>query len=119
MRDSFNDFLRAAHAADNAMPATLTQLEPAAGVRLVVTDKADPDDVGFVQWRVAFYAPDAGNFLRLLDGWFRYKEQQMARDEPFQVILRPHLGIDLATVWEDLQYEHYALQEPSATLPLD
>eukprot|EP00973_Karenia_brevis_P059514 8286709-Karenia_brevis.AAC.1 len=51
MRDSFNDFLRTTHAADNAMPATLQQLESAAGVRLVVTDRADPDDVGYVQWR--------------------------------------------------------------------
>ena len=59
MRDSFNDFLRATHAVDNAMPATLQQLESAAGVRLIVTDKADPDDVGYVQWRVAFSATDA------------------------------------------------------------
>ncbi len=118
MRDSFNDFLRATHAADNAMPATLQQLESAAGVRLVVTDRADPDDVGYVQWRVAFYATDACNFLRLLDGWFRFKARQVARDQPFQVTLHPHTGVDLAQVWDDLEYEHYTLQEPSATLPL-
>ena len=67
------------------MPATLQELESAAGVRLVVTDRADPDDVGYVQWRVAWYATDACNFLRLLDGWFRHKEGESARDQPFQV----------------------------------
>ena len=67
------------------MPATLQELERAAGVRLVVTDRQDPDDVGFVQWRVGWYATDACNFLRLLDGWFKFKERQLARDQPFQV----------------------------------
>eukprot|EP00973_Karenia_brevis_P093892 12419660-Karenia_brevis.AAC.1 len=100
------------------MPATLHQLESAAGVRLVVTDRADPDDVGYVQWRVAFYATDALNFLMLLDGWFRFKARQVARDQLFQVILHPHTGVDLAPVWDDLEYEHYTLQEPSAALPL-
>ena len=32
--------------------------------------------------------------------------------------LHPHTGIELAPVWDDLGYEHYTLQEPSATLPL-
>ena len=118
MRDSFNDFLRATHAGDNAIPATLQRLETAAGVRLIVTDRADPDDVGYIQWRVAFYATDACNFLRLLDGWFRFKARQVASDQPFQVTLHPHHGVDLAPVWDDLEYEHYTLQEPSATLPL-
>ena len=118
MRDSFNDFLRKTHAADNSMPATLQQLEALAGIRLVVTDRADPDDIGFIQWRSAFYATDACNFLRLLDGWFRFKAQEAARDQPFQVTLHPHTGIDLAALWDDLQYEHYTLKEPSAELPL-
>ena len=81
MRDSFNDFLRATNAGDNAIPATLQRLESAAGVRLIVTDRADPDDVGYIQWRVAFYATDACNFLRLLDGWFRFKARQIAQDQ--------------------------------------
>eukprot|EP00973_Karenia_brevis_P043863 6074540-Karenia_brevis.AAC.1 len=54
----------------------------------------------------------------LLDGWFRFKARQVARDQPFQVILHPHTGVDLALVWDDLEYEHYTLQEPSAKLPL-
>ena len=85
MRDSFSDFLRAAHAKNNSIPATLQELETAAGVRLIISDRQDPDDVGYVHWRVAFYAIDACNFLRLLDAWFRYKARQAARDQPFQV----------------------------------
>ena len=64
MRDGFNDFLRAAHADNEQMPATARDLEEAVGVRLVVSDRQDPDDVGFVQWRVGFYvAGDISNFL--------------------------------------------------------
>ena len=118
MRDAFNDFLRATHAANNAMPATLQQLEQTAGVRLVVSDKTDPDDVGFVQWRIAFYATDVCNFLLLLDGFWKFKERHNDREQPFQVVLHPHEGIDLSGVWEDLGYEHYMLQEANTTLPL-
>ena len=34
------------------------------------------------------------------------------------VTLHPHTGIDLATVWDELEYEHYTLQAPSVKLPL-
>ena len=50
MRDALLDFLRASHKADPAMPTNLRQLEQLAGIRIIVTDRADPDDVGFVQW---------------------------------------------------------------------
>ena len=116
MRDSFNDYLAAAHADHATMPQTLQQLETAAGVKLVSADKADPESVGcFVQWRVSFYCVDLANFLILLDGWFRYKEKQLAREEPFQVVLHPHLGVDVSE--EDLGYEHYTVEEPAAVLP--
>lgn len=118
LRDSFNDFLRAAHSANNTMPATLQQLEAAAGVRLVVTDRADPEDVGFVQWRAGFYCVDLNNFLVLLDSFWKFKERQLARDQPFEVTLHPHKGIDVSAIWDILQYEHYALQEASDNLPL-
>ena len=41
LRDSWIDFLRASHAADNTMPANLQELESRAGIRIMVTDKAD------------------------------------------------------------------------------
>eukprot|EP00973_Karenia_brevis_P030384 4189427-Karenia_brevis.AAC.1 len=68
MRDSFNDFLANAKDDDGTMPANVQQLEAAAGVKLVIADRTDPESVGFQQWRVAFYCTDAPNFLRLLDG---------------------------------------------------
>ena len=55
-------------------------------------------------WRCAFYATNALNFLRLLDGWFRFQARQAARDQPFQVMLHPHVNIDLAPVWDDLEH---------------
>ena len=73
MRDVFNDFLRAARADNEQMPASVRDLEDAVGVRLVVSDRQDPDDVGFVQWRVGFYvAGDLNNFLSV-DGINRAK----------------------------------------------
>jgi len=114
MRSSFNDFLRAAHRQDPRIPNTLAELERACGVRLIVTDRADPDDVGFVQWRTAFYCIDLPNFLLLLDGFFKYKEKQTT--QPFQVVVHPHVGVDASL--SDLEYKHYSLQEQKQVLPL-
>ena len=61
MRDGMNDFLRTAHGTDPTMPADVRALEDAVGVRLVVADRTDPDEVGFVQWRVAFYVAGLGS----------------------------------------------------------
>ena len=117
MRDSFNDYLATSYAEHSTMPQTLQQLETAAGIKLVIANKADPEGVGcFVQWRVSFYCVDLASFLVLLDGWFQYKEKQLAREEPFQVALHPHLGIDVSV--EDLGYEHYTIDKPAAALPL-
>ena len=58
------------------------------------------------------------NFMFLLDNWFCYKERLMARAQPCEVQLHPHTGVDIADVWDDLQYEHYTLNEPEAKLPL-
>ena len=118
MRDSFNDFLASAKDEDGTMPTNVQQLEAVAGVKLVVTDRTDPESAGFQQWRVAFYCTDAPNFLRLLDGWFQYKEKQMAREQPVQVILHPHTKIDLGSLEHELSYEHYVINEPAAQLPL-
>ena len=52
------------------------------------------------------------NFIGLLDGWFQHKGAQMAREQPFEVRLHPHLGITLSV--EDLSYDHWLLQEPAA-----
>ena len=119
MRDAFNDFLASAHAADSTVPPTLQDLENVAGVRLVVADRTDPEGAGFVQWRPAFYvAGDLRNFLLLLDDWFKYKENLLSRDQPFEVHLHPHISVGVANILEDLEYEHYTLNEPARVLPL-
>ena len=56
MRDGFNDYLRAAHCSDDQLPKTVQDLATRAGIRLVITDSKDPEDIGFIHWRVAFYA---------------------------------------------------------------
>ena len=111
MRDGMNDFLRNAHASDADMPTDVRALEEAVGVRLVVSDRTDPEDVGFVQWRVAFYlAGDLNNFLLLLDDFFVYKAKAIAREQPFQVQIFTHTGVEV-TVGDDFTYEHVELME--------
>ena len=114
MRTSFSDFLRAAHRQDPRIPSNLAELERTCGMRLIVTDRADPDDVGFVQWRTAFYCIDLPNFLLLLDGFFKYKEKQTI--QPSEVAVHPHTGIDVSL--SELEYKHYVLHEPKQVLPL-
>ena len=100
------------------MPTDVRALEDAVGVRLVVADRTDPEDVGFVQWRVAFYlAGDLNNFLLLLDDFFVYKAKAIAREQPFQVQIFPHTGVEV-TVLDDFSYEHVELMEQTATPPL-
>ena len=74
--DSFSDFLRDASSKSDDFPAKLEDLA-SSGIRLVITDKADPDGIGYVQWRVAFYVAgeDAalGNFMCLLDQLISWK----------------------------------------------
>jgi uncharacterized protein (DUF736 family) len=53
MRDAMNDFLRSLHKEDEAMPGTVQELERQLGVRIVIADRTDPEEVGYVQWRTA------------------------------------------------------------------
>ena len=73
---SFNEFLKQAHKTNDTLPLTLADLRRA-GIMLVLSDQADPDNVGWKQWRVGFYVAgtaqenslknflSAGRFLRL------------------------------------------------------
>ena len=56
----------------------------AAGIRLVVADANDPDGVGFVQWRVAWYVGGEDgacvvNFLALWDDFLVARCKAMAK----------------------------------------
>ena len=77
IRESFGDFLKDASSKSEDVPAKIDDLA-SAGIRLVITDKADPDGVGYVQWRVAFYVAGQhevalGNVMCLLDQFISWK----------------------------------------------
>ena len=115
MKNNFNAFLREC---GGPMPGSLDDLQSTCGIRLVVGGD-DPFEVGFVQWRPAFYVVgDLKNFLFLLDGWFKYISRVAVRQNPFQVRLYPNVDIDISEAWGELEYEHYTLNVPSAHLPL-
>eukprot|EP00973_Karenia_brevis_P041718 5773832-Karenia_brevis.AAC.1 len=120
--DEMNSFLRKRNAKDNGFPASLKELQEEAGIRLVLTDRTDPDEVGYIQWRVAFYvAGDEGslqNFLYFLDDFFLQKSDMMARVEPFKVHLHPHCGVNLADSLDGLEHGDYTLHGPAPKLPL-
>ena len=49
LRDSFGDFLKEMSAEDKDYPRSIDELLNIGGIKLVLTDKNDPDNVGFVQ----------------------------------------------------------------------
>ena len=50
----FGDFLEEASRSADGFPKSLEELSKA-GIKLVLADSNDPDSVGFIQWRAAFY----------------------------------------------------------------
>ena len=100
------------------VPVSLQQLETEGGIRLVITDCIDQDEIGFVQWRVAFYAVDVYNFFLLLDGWFRFVSKDRRQHGPLRVVLSPHLHIDLSSTMQHLKHECYTLKAAGEALPL-
>ena len=49
LRDSFGNFLKAMSTEDKDYPSSIDELLNVGGIKLVVADKNDPDNVGFVQ----------------------------------------------------------------------
>jgi len=49
LRDSFADFLKDMSIENDAYPGSLDVLREQGCIKLVVSDKADPENVGFVQ----------------------------------------------------------------------
>ena len=47
LRESFEDYLRSANATDTSLPTFVADLEKVAGIRLVIGNQKDPEDVGF------------------------------------------------------------------------
>ena len=66
----------------------------------------DPDDVGFVRWRAAFYVAGKTvealhNLLYLLDQFFVFANAD--REVRVVTSLYPYLGVDIGDVWDELQ----------------
>jgi len=76
IRDSFSDFLKDVSASKEGYPNNLENLLTTGGVKLVMSDKNDPDGAGFIQWRTAFYVAGADgcvkNLFLLLDDFFSW-----------------------------------------------
>ena len=102
LRESFEDYLRSANATDTSLPTSVVDIQKVEGIRLVIGDQKDPEDVGFVQWRSAFYlAGDLNSFLLLLDGFLVWKEKSIAQSQPFQVEIHPYLDAhEAGHVWD-------------------
>ena len=45
------------------MPGSVQELERQVGVRLVVADRTDPEEIGYIQWRTAFYVAGRMRFF--------------------------------------------------------
>ena len=101
LHDRFNSFLKLQ---DDA-PDNLAELQRRALIKLVTTTD-DPDDVGFVRWRSAFYvAGDAKallNCIFLFDDFWFYVSSELGKD--VSVSLRPHVGINIDGCWDYLLY---------------
>ena len=82
--------------------------------------------VGFVQWRVAFYVAGSAdvavdNFFMLLDDFWNFKSKALAKD--IEIHVRPHKSAAAevtSDLVESLSYEHLAFHEATAEskLPL-
>ena len=73
---TFGSFLTHLHAADPNMPESLQSLR-SQGILLVITAADDPESIGWVPWRIAFYAlgdvPDLKNALLLFDSYLSWR----------------------------------------------
>ena len=119
IRDSFSDFLKDASEGKEDYPNNLESLLNQGGVKLILSDKNDPDGAGFIQWRTAFYVAGANgsvkNLLLLLDDFFSWKMKAMQKE--VEVHIYQHGEQELADA-DDFDYEHYTLHEADEVLPL-
>ena len=106
------------------VPDSIQQLQDECGVRFLIGDRNDPLDVGFVQWRIAFYVvgneDSLNNFLLLLDAFWVHLADKMAREKNFDVHIHTCLRTNVDKIWDTLEYDSWSLHPPapSAVLPL-
>ena len=119
---TFGDFLKTMHGSDESVPDTVHGLQQC-GIKLILTDTQDPDGVGFVQWRPAFYvvggpaAKPLGNFLLLLDEWWAYKAEALGCT--LDVHYSPHTSVgSLEDIMSQLTHDLYSVACPLQRVPL-
>ena len=104
--DIFYDFLRSGDYPN------LQELSLQAGIKLVLTRRDDPDMVGFVPWRIAFYVAGSidslNNFLMLLDDFWIYLAKN---GRVYEVHMHPHINVNIYS--EDFSYGRYIMNDPT------
>ena len=91
--NGFNDFLKTA---GEGMPNNRQALQKEAGIKLVMADARDPEDVGFKAWRAAFYCgglPEnkpLDNFLLLLHSCDHLALNKLSGGVLFRAGVRPY-----------------------------
>ena len=117
---NFKDYLQAASASNPQIPPNLQELASSASIKLVLTGMDDPDSVGYVRWRVAFYVAgnetSLKNFFFLFDGFLKFKADQMALASALEVHVHPSTGIALDM--ENLEYSPYTMHAAAKDLPM-
>ena len=118
---AFDSFLLKMKKSDDCMPSSVKELETI-GIKFINSKPDDPDNVGVVPWRKAFYvagepeSKPASNFLMLLDDFWKYKAAELSHE--FKVFLHPHTSADISDAWDDLAYPAYSFEDPTSKLPL-
>ncbi len=70
-------------------------------------------------WRPCFYIVSAlDNFIYLLDGFWTYMAEQMAKETKVDVHLWTAADVNIDDTWENVSYPNYTLNEPSNKLPM-
>ena len=92
-------------------------------MKLVVTGAEDRHNVGFKNWRAAFYfvardGDDRRNAMEVLDDYFVWALARGAQEgmAPFTVNVHQRENVNLVT--EGLNYPRYVLQQPEVDLAL-
>jgi len=114
-RDRFADFIKTY----DKTPDTLQELEEV-GIRVCVADANDPENVGFVRWRPCIYVVDnnCNNGMLLLDAFFKHISDMAAKTKNLNVHITPHTGIDIADIFDEMEYDNYTLNEATDHPPL-
>ena len=96
-----NSFLQAMAQRDPTWPDSLYILRNSHGVSSIPTRTVDPDDVGYVPYRPAFYVEEDStgerleNFMNLMDEFFAHLQGSDEFTGPLEETIEPHEGVVL------------------------